>query len=299
MLELPDVVLNKVLSFLTFEEAARLRIVSRGFNRICSDHLNRGFFKVRKTCGEVNDNVERELPKRTPERQNHPKQRLFMCAQTLASNICIMDFSVVRYIRAKKICFFAGKCLDEVERVLPAVQLKLAEKSPSVIDTVFLLPVKGAWELAIMAAEHFKFVLLPDLEVLESDEGNEVTKRFGSSPAMDGTNKTEGTCLNCLEKNFKLEASLKATKKENTDLSAKVKTLEDLLIEKDNMLLAHLNDCNKKHQESSSTRLPAGIEPTDQAINSAVQAFTCFTVMLLLLMMTVTSVFLIVNRTYY
>ena len=63
LLELPDVVLNKVLSFLTLDEAARLRIVSRGFNRICSDHLNRGFFKVRKTCGEVYDNVERELLK--------------------------------------------------------------------------------------------------------------------------------------------------------------------------------------------------------------------------------------------
>ena len=61
-----------ILGFLSYDEVAELRVVSKGFNLICSVHLNRGFYKLRSLSSKVLKNVKKKLPKRDSLRNDHP-----------------------------------------------------------------------------------------------------------------------------------------------------------------------------------------------------------------------------------
>jgi phage antirepressor YoqD-like protein len=67
---MPDVVLLKILTFLSFHEVALLRVVSGRFNTICQAHLNQGFMKIKTTSAKIHSDIESRLP-------NRPSQRLF------------------------------------------------------------------------------------------------------------------------------------------------------------------------------------------------------------------------------
>ena len=78
LLQLPDVSLGHVLSFLSFDEVTRIRIVSKGFNRICSNHLNRTFDKIRRRTSAIDVIVKKSLPKRLLlQRRHHPMAKTF------------------------------------------------------------------------------------------------------------------------------------------------------------------------------------------------------------------------------
>lgn len=82
---LPDVVVLAILSFLTYNEVALLRVVSRRFNTICQVHLNKGFMKVKTISARVNCFFESKLPRRPSERYKHPLADFAFVASTINS----------------------------------------------------------------------------------------------------------------------------------------------------------------------------------------------------------------------
>jgi F-box protein 28 len=75
LLELPIELIELIMSYISYDEIAKIRSVCRSFDSCSQRLLNRGFIKVEKYHAICFKKVKSQLPRRESERRSHPLAR--------------------------------------------------------------------------------------------------------------------------------------------------------------------------------------------------------------------------------
>ncbi|XP_014480689.1 PREDICTED: F-box only protein 28 isoform X2 [Dinoponera quadriceps] len=134
LIDLPDVVLETILSNLTYDEISKNRIVCKQFDRTCKKLLNRGFNLMEKYHAQCLRAVKSKLPRRESERRSHPLARHCDILTAIETRISMLSMTFSKLIRDTKTPPRAHEILQELR------------------------------DISSMAMEHFDEKILPDLK---------------------------------------------------------------------------------------------------------------------------------------
>ncbi|XP_019870813.1 F-box only protein 28 [Aethina tumida] len=154
ILYMPEIALEKIFSFLSYDEIAKNRVVCRKFNEIGSKMLSRGFIQLERKHSTIHKRIKSLLPRRESERRAHPLSRHCEILQAIETRISMLNMTYSKYIEKNLLCFIPGKVLDEIRNVL-----KLVETDATPPRTHQLL--EELRDLSSMAMEHFDEHILP------------------------------------------------------------------------------------------------------------------------------------------
>nr|XP_050849910.1 F-box only protein 28 [Vespula vulgaris] len=157
VIDLPDIVLETVLSNLTYDEISRYRIVCKQFDRICKKLLNRGFNLMEKYHAQCLRAVKSQLPRRESERRSHPLARHCDILTAIETRISMLSMTFIKYVDLNLCCFIPGKVIDEIFRVLRLIR---DSKTPPRAHEI----LQELRDISSMAMEHFDEKILPDLK---------------------------------------------------------------------------------------------------------------------------------------
>lgn len=165
LLDLPQEVIEKIFSFLSFKSVAHLRPVSHEMDRICGLILNSTFQRLQTQMLHRFQNIKSKMPRRESARRNHPLACESDIIETLHMRLTLLQMSFGKHIERRHCCFFPGEILDEVYRILYYIRVtpKLA-RPYKVTDELF--------DLSTMAMEYFKEYIepkLPEIAYFSSD----------------------------------------------------------------------------------------------------------------------------------
>ncbi|XP_069677551.1 F-box only protein 28 [Periplaneta americana] len=158
LLSLPDVVLEQILSYLSYDDIARYRIICRQFNILCKQLLNKGFILVEKHHAQCLKAVKSQLPRRESERRSHPLARHCDILTAIETRLSMLAMTFTKYIDAGLCCFIPGKVIDEIFRVLRS--LKDSKTPPRAHEVLQELR-----DISSMAMEHFDEKIVPMLKI--------------------------------------------------------------------------------------------------------------------------------------
>ena len=112
ILSLPDCAMNIVLSYLPFSQISELRIVSKGFDSICQQRLNFGYFWVTRLSQKLKKEIQSQMPKRDSLRDSHRLYGHLKIVDKIEAQLwCFFDLKMM--IRKNQCCFFAGQVCSE------------------------------------------------------------------------------------------------------------------------------------------------------------------------------------------
>ncbi|XP_060520212.1 F-box only protein 28 [Cylas formicarius] len=154
ILLLPEVAIDKIFSFLSYDEIARNRVVCKKFNEVGSKFLSRGFLHLERRHGHIYKRVKSALPRRESERKSHKMARHIDILQGLETRISMLNMTYTKYIENKLVCFIPGKVLDELKSVLDLVETNQSPPRTHVL-------LQELRDLSSMAMEHFDEHILP------------------------------------------------------------------------------------------------------------------------------------------
>ncbi|XP_017766018.1 PREDICTED: F-box only protein 28 [Eufriesea mexicana] len=157
LINLPDIVLETILSNLTYDEISRYRIVCKQFDRICKKLLNRGFNLMEKYHAQCLRAVKSQLPRRESERRSHPLARHCDILTAIETRISMLSMTFIKYVDLNLCCFIPGKVIDEIFRVLRLIR---DSKTPPRAHEI----LQELRDISSMAMEHFDEKILPDLK---------------------------------------------------------------------------------------------------------------------------------------
>ncbi|XP_012277668.1 F-box only protein 28 [Orussus abietinus] len=157
LINLPDVVLETILSNLSYDEIAKNRIVCKQFNRTCQKLLNRGFNLMEKYHAQCLRAVKSRLPRRESERRCHPLARHCDILTAIETRISMLSMTFIKYVGLNLCCFIPGKVIDEIFRVLRLIH---DSKTPPRTHEI----LQELRDISSMAMEHFDEKILPDLK---------------------------------------------------------------------------------------------------------------------------------------
>jgi F-box protein 28 len=156
LLNLPDIVLEKILSYLTYDDIARYRIICRQFDTLCKQLLNKGFILVEKHHRHCLKAVKSQLPRRESERRCHPLARHCDILTAIETRLSILAMTFTKYIDAGLCCFIPGKVIDEIFRVLRRLKDSETPRAHEVLQELR--------DISSMAMEHFDEKIVPLLK---------------------------------------------------------------------------------------------------------------------------------------
>nr|XP_022330460.1 F-box only protein 28-like [Crassostrea virginica] len=155
--QLPEELIEKILSLLSFNDLAEIRGVCQSFNKCCEQLLNSGFSKIDKLHAQIQKQVKSQLPRRESERRNHPLARHVDILSAIETRLSLLGMTYMRYIDMGLCCFIPGKVLDELLRILNT--LKYPQQPPRAHE--FLQELR---DISSMAMEHFEEKIAPSLK---------------------------------------------------------------------------------------------------------------------------------------
>jgi F-box protein 28 len=155
-LDLPQEIIQKIFSYLTYKNICQLRFVCTRVDRICGDMLNTAFHRLQHHLLDRFHDIKRRMPRRESARRNHHLACESDIIETLHMRLTLLQMSLGKHIERKHCCFFPGEILDEVLHILNYVKStpKLA-RPYKVTDELF--------DLSTMAMEYFKEKIEPAL----------------------------------------------------------------------------------------------------------------------------------------
>ncbi|XP_047513704.1 F-box only protein 28 isoform X4 [Pieris napi] len=154
-LSLPVVVVETILSYLSYDEVSKYRMVSKGFNEICMRMLNRGFLMIERRHALALKGVKAQLPRRESERRYHPLARHCDILTSIETRISMLNMTYSKFMDCGICCFIPGKVIDEIRRVLSLVE---TSKTPPRAHEV----LQELRDISSMAIEHFDDKVSPD-----------------------------------------------------------------------------------------------------------------------------------------
>ncbi|XP_075212827.1 F-box protein pallbearer isoform X2 [Lycorma delicatula] len=132
-----------------------LFMVSRKFNEIGGEMLNRGYYMVERFHRKSLKAVKSKLPRRESERKIHPLSRQCDVLVAVETRLSMLSMTFIKYIEARLCCFIPGKVIDELLRVLRLVN-------------TFVTPphdiLQELRDITSMAMEHFDEKIVPHLK---------------------------------------------------------------------------------------------------------------------------------------
>lgn len=153
---LPAEIFQHILRYLTFDHIAKLRLVSRYFNDMCSSLLNSEFNRLRVLVQQRFMAIKAQMPRRESSRRKHPLARESDIIETLYMRLTLLNMTFGKHIERKYCCFFAGEIIDEIYKILEYVQnTPSLSRAYKVTDELF--------DLSTMAMEYFKEHIEPNL----------------------------------------------------------------------------------------------------------------------------------------
>ncbi|XP_014253443.1 F-box only protein 28 [Cimex lectularius] len=157
LVDLPEIVLEKIFSFLTFDNISLNRTVCTKFNEIGCKALNKGYFAAERFHGKTLKSIKAKLPRRESERRAHPLARQCDILIAIETRLSMLSMTYTKWIDAKLCCFIPGKVIDEIMRVLRCVA-----HNPNQPRTHEIL--QELRDISSMAMEHFDEKILPQLK---------------------------------------------------------------------------------------------------------------------------------------
>ncbi|XP_023947281.1 F-box only protein 28 isoform X2 [Bicyclus anynana] len=154
LLSLPELVIEYIFSYLSYDEIAKNRLVSKEFNEICKRLLNRGFVMIEKRHASVLKNVKAQLPRRESERRYHPLARHCDILTSIETRISMLNMTYMKFIDNGICSFIPGKVIDEIRRVLTIVE---SSNTPPRAHEV----LQELRDISSMAIEHFDDKISP------------------------------------------------------------------------------------------------------------------------------------------
>ncbi|KAF2895220.1 hypothetical protein ILUMI_10952 [Ignelater luminosus] len=157
ILAIPDIALEKILSFLSYDEIAKNRLVCTKFNQIGGKLLTRGFLQVERRHNAIYKRMKSMLPRRESERRAHPLARHCDILSAVETRLSMLSMTYMKYMGSNVCCFIPGKVLDEIDRILTLVE----NVDPPPRTHELLQELR---DISSMALEHFDEVILPRLK---------------------------------------------------------------------------------------------------------------------------------------
>ncbi|XP_013178685.1 PREDICTED: F-box only protein 28 isoform X1 [Papilio xuthus] len=154
LFNLPIIIIENIIKQLTYDEMARVRIVSKAFNEICMRMLNRGFHMIEKRHALALKTVKAQLPRRESERRYHPLARHCDILTSIETRISMLNMTYSKFIDSGMCCFIPGRVIDEIQRILEMVDTC---KSPPRAHEV----LQELRDISSMAIEHFDDKISP------------------------------------------------------------------------------------------------------------------------------------------
>ncbi|EDV37973.1 uncharacterized protein Dana_GF13725, isoform B [Drosophila ananassae] len=156
LLDLPNELIEKTLSYLDYKKISNLRLVSHRFNDISMAMLNAAFSKQIKTTFSRFQSIKASMPRRESARRNHPLACECDIIETCYMRLSLLQMSMGKHIERGHCCFFPGAILDEVQAILNYISITPRLQRPyRVTDELF--------DLSTMAMEYFKDRIEPTL----------------------------------------------------------------------------------------------------------------------------------------
>ncbi|XP_063630717.1 F-box only protein 28 [Cydia splendana] len=156
LLDLPVVMIENILSYLTYDEIAKNRVVCKAFNELSMRMLNRGFLMIERRHALALKTVKAQLPRRESERRYHPLARHCDILTSIETRISMLNMTYSKFIDSGVCCFIPGKVIDEIRRVLHIAE---NSKSPPRAHEV----LQELRDISSMAIEHFDDKISPAL----------------------------------------------------------------------------------------------------------------------------------------
>lgn len=176
LLDLPEIVVEKIMGYMSYEEVAHLRIICRRFNQISQMLLNKGFRKVERYQAKCLKEVKSQLPRRESERKNHPLFRHCDILTAVETRLSLLNMTFNKYVESQMCCFIPGKVIDEIYRVLRFIQSnKTLPKSQEILTELR--------DISSMAMEHFEEKIVRSLKPTSLTPPS---ARFSPSPFSSG-----------------------------------------------------------------------------------------------------------------
>ncbi|XP_046563446.1 F-box only protein 28-like [Haliotis rubra] len=158
LLQLPEHIIQNVLSYLSYHEISEARRVCQYFNRCCQELLTQGFNHIDKFHAQIQKEVKSKLPRRESERRNHELSRHVDILSAVETRLSLLSMTYSKYIDHGLCCFIPGKVLDELFTLLKKLQEK---KSQPPRAHEFLQELR---DISSMAMEHFEEHIIPALK---------------------------------------------------------------------------------------------------------------------------------------
>ncbi|CAF0864255.1 unnamed protein product [Didymodactylos carnosus] len=155
--DLPLLVQEKILKFMTYSELSRIRIVSKRMHHLCSEILNRSYCLLEPLIHELQRTIKSKLPRRESERHKHPLSCKFDTISSLDSRIQWLKLTFNSSIGNGLCCFYPGKLLDEIYIVINHLQVLQTCPNPRSI-------LQEVRDMSSMAIEHFREQIEPKLQ---------------------------------------------------------------------------------------------------------------------------------------
>ncbi|XP_060581071.1 F-box only protein 28-like [Ruditapes philippinarum] len=157
LLDLPEEIIETIVSYLTYHECSETRIVCKLFNKLCQQRLNKGFAKIDKLHAQIQKEVKNKLPRRESERRNHQLARHVDILSAIETRLSLLGMSYMKYMDSGLSCFIPGKVLDELQAILH--KLQSSDQPPRSHE--FLQELR---DISSMAMEHFDEKIVPGLK---------------------------------------------------------------------------------------------------------------------------------------
>ncbi|XP_035229645.1 F-box only protein 28-like isoform X2 [Stegodyphus dumicola] len=156
IIDLPSKIMERILRYLPFDNIAKLRLVSKYFNKVCSMMLSSEFFRLRAFMFHRLQTIKAQMPRRESARRKHPLARENEIIEALHARLSLLHMTFGNHIEKNHCCFFPGEIIDEVYRILKFI------RNTSNLNEVYNI-TDELFDLSTMAMEYFKEHIEPAL----------------------------------------------------------------------------------------------------------------------------------------
>ncbi|XP_049787954.1 F-box only protein 28 [Schistocerca cancellata] len=250
--DLPDIVLEKIFLYLSYDEIAKKRQVCQRFNRICGKLLTSGFLKAEKYHSRCMKSIKSQLPRRESERRNHPLSKHCDILSGIETRMSMLSMTFMKFISNGMCCFIPGKVIDEIFRILRYMEsYGIDAPPPRTLDTLQELR-----DISSMAMEHFEEKIVPILKSRLECQNYPNYPLAGPSRRIENFQRQFMTIRNHEKYNMDILAKMdERLKKSNIRIAKQARMLQEQnakLIAQDaqiNELKQHLEEWDHKLRE--------------------------------------------------
>ncbi|XP_070495295.1 F-box only protein 28-like isoform X2 [Chironomus tepperi] len=160
ILSLPDCVFEIILSYLSYDDIAKSRLVCRKFNEINKQALNHGFYKLLSYHSKHMKRIKAMLPRRESERRNHYLAKHSDVLTCIETRLSMLSMTYQKHMQNGTACFIPGKIIDECYRIIRSISNSNDQQIRNLRAHEILQELR---DISSMAIEHFDEKIAVDL----------------------------------------------------------------------------------------------------------------------------------------